>query len=462
MSVADNGRPTGVSYTGTHFPFVDPSADVRGLFADLHLGHRVADVVLPLRVKWLYGFRQPSSATSSESGSSSSGLPDASHDSDILIVDAADREVFDSTKAYAYKAHDWDDRFRVHEWIADGAVCKVIQHTAGPDGYGEYPNQWTPERAVLDERCSEVWPEQVLAFKVNGDLIVGAVEIEGGYNVDLNLNETVDRPGKAFRNVVQVTAEPGLGEGLFPSCQEPELSIRRVNQQPPDQYNNLLLSATQCYWLERPAVISDGVATPTVANGLKVNNDCRPCCACDDFVNTYMGIRRLYDTFRALGRRAQTVKGQYVDNRDRWLADKDCRADHPARVAFLPYAPRGGNVSAGYCNSTGGCIGKLKLEIEFETNGVFTGVVKKSTVLWYPTDGGHPEFYTLGGAWPLYYAIWEPVDTARLAKLKFQINFPGAPENARVKVIVRPFVNDSPTPQPEATIARHLIISEPE
>jgi len=458
VSVADNGRPTGVSYSGTDFPFVTPSADVKGLFADFHLGHRVADAVLPLRVKWLSGFRQPTSAASSESGSSSSGLPDSTHDSDLLVVDAADRVVFDSTKAYAYKANDWDDRFRIHEWISDDAVCKVVQHTAGPDGYGEYPNQWTPERAVLDERCSEVWPRQVLAFKVNGQLITGPVEIQGGYNVDAVLTETVDKPGKPYRNLVTVTAEPGLGEGLFPSCQEPELSIRRINQQSPDQHHNLLLAANACYWLERPAVVSGGLATPTLLNGLKVNNDCRPCCECDDFVNTYMGIRKLYDKYKEIGVRSNTVRSQYVENRDRWLNDKQCRADHPARVSFLPYYPKGGYISAGYCNSEGACLAKLKLEIEFDTNLPFTGKVKKSTVLWYPTDGGQPEFYTLGGAWPKYYAIWEPVDTARLARVKFQMKWDDAPHGARVKVTVRPFVNDSPTPQPEATITRHLIL----
>jgi hypothetical protein len=462
MSVADNGRPTGVSYSGVDFPFVLPSADVKGLFADFHLVHRVKEVVVPLRVKWLYGFRQPTSAASSESGSSSDGLPDSIHASDLLVVDAADRVIFDSTKASEYKSHDWDSRFRIHEWISDTAVCKVVQHTSGPDGYGEYPNQWTPESAVLDERCSELLPDQVLAFKVNDQLITGAIEIQGGYNVEAVLTEVAFKPGKAYRNLVTVTADPGLGDGLFPSCQEPDLSIRRVNQQRPDEYHNLLLSAKDCYWLERPANVSGGLATPTLLNGLKVNNDCRPCCECDDFVNTYMGIRKLYDKYKVLGVRSNVVRNQYVENRDRWLADKECRADHPARVSFLPYYPKGGYISAGYCNSTGQCVGKLKLEIEFQTNLNFTGKVKKSTVLWYPTSGGHPEFYTLGGDWPIYYAIWEPVDTARMARVKFQMTWKDAPVGARVKVIVRPYINDSPTPQPEATITRHLIIEEPD
>lgn len=90
----DGRRGIGVNQpqSGLDYPLIAPSADIQYLLADFYLAYEdtAQEFVHPLRVKWLYGVGcAPNTAPS--------WAPTPTHAADILIVDATNRTVFNST-----------------------------------------------------------------------------------------------------------------------------------------------------------------------------------------------------------------------------------------------------------------------------------------------------------------------------------------------------------------------------
>lgn len=448
--VAEGGYGVGVDPLGSAYPFVNPSEDLNGLVADFYLGHRVTTITLPLRIDWLYGVTQPpgEGSTSSEAGSSLPGLPDPTHAADLRVVDADDAVVFLSTTASTYRFRDWG-RFRIHEWLADDAVCRLLQHLGAhdPEDERETPVQFTPEDGTLDERTHEVWPGQVLQLIADGVEIDGEVRLVNGYNAEFRPGEPSRRDGRPAETKVFTALAAGLGEGTYPACEDPVTVVRHINGVGPDALGNFTLSAVECYRLGRPGTtaVVDGqrLFTPTQAAGLAVANDCTPCCTCDDYVNTYRGVVRLHEEYKVLGVRAQGVRAIYASNRERWLAQKECREGHPLRVVLLPYKGCGTScvaVAASLGNTASACRGPARLELSFQTSGP-TATIDEESVLLYNSQGT-PVPYTLGGAWPDVRAVWDLLDPARAGKVRFQFCLDGVVDGDWVQVTATAYIND--------------------
>ena len=439
---------------GGDYPFVD-SGDYRGLVADVYLGHRDREVALPLRLKWLYGVTIPVQTLASHSSSSSAGLPAPSHPADLVVVDATDRVVFDSTAA-EYRVRDWG-ALRVHEWQTGSAVCRLLQFT---ESDLTYPAESTPD-LVLDERTTEAWPPQVLSVKVNGQVLTGALEIVRGYNTAVTLSATTVAPGKRRTNRVFVAASPGGGDGLYPGCEEQPVVIRRINQVGPDPRGNFSLSSGACYWLNRGGPtrrVDDGYAldvNPLIANGLQVHNDCAPCCSCDDFVNTYRGIRKLYDKFKDLGERSKVVAEVYKANRERWLEAKTCREASPLRIELFPSAGGHVTVAVSLGNTTGTCLAQGRAEIHFVTSGTDPELVPNSTI-WLPAVAGSYLTDGLHGGYPDFYSTWEPMDPGRSGKVRFVLKFNATAGDA-ITAVGTPYFNGVQAGDPVVT-TRSLVL----
>lgn len=142
MSVTDGGRPTGVQYSGFHFPLVAPSEDVRGLLADFYLAYRDPDREFspPFRLASVAGLTQPPAA--------------GARPAEVVVVDAAGAVVADTRDLADYAGRAFG-RFQVHQWAGAGRVVRAVQHATGPDGDLTFPAEFEPAAAVLDERCCE-------------------------------------------------------------------------------------------------------------------------------------------------------------------------------------------------------------------------------------------------------------------------------------------------------------------
>ena len=284
--------------SGTDYPLVSPTEDVRHLIADFWLAFDqpsdyrpgVAPLALPFRIEWLYGFGcippdfpiptydSSSSAWSSICSVSSNSLsssesesvvhdcmPIPRHAHDIVVVDATGRRVFDSTKSdITYATREWGSRLRIVEWRdPSDAVVSLVYHTAwSPNDDPEprnYPIYFFPNNAVLDERSIERLPKRVRSLTVVLDnLARTAVDFEAGYNMLLEPFETIEVDGKRRSTRVTFNATPGAGLGVFPGCEPEQLVIRRINGAGPTEEGDFFISATDCYFARQPTrIISD-------------------------------------------------------------------------------------------------------------------------------------------------------------------------------------------------------------
>lgn len=433
--VPEGGYGVSVNPKGTHFPFIREVSGVHRLFADMYLGHSKTDVVLPLRISQIRGFTQPSSFSSSEIVPSESS--EAGNRAEVFILDATDSVVFDSTLGdYRYEL--WSDRFGIHEWRTDTAICRIVQHIGQHDleDVESYPYSQTLTNAILDERVSEIWPKKINKFKVNNTSITGDVNFYGGYNFVTTLSSTAITNGSRRVNSIFVAAEAGAGEGQFPGCPEQsEITIKRINQVTPDDSGSFVFTATDCIWLNREGTTAQvgGVRNITFnnPNSIHITNNCLPCCSCDDFMNTYRGIRRLYEKFKALGVRANSVRNTHQDNIDRWLAQKDCREAAPIKLSMLPYTVKDDScvkIAMGVCNTYESCRGEYQVDITFNTPAGLQGFINPETVYAYDSSGYSAENYILEGTWPNFKAKWPVLEKQSLAKLKFDMSFTRSPE----------------------------------
>jgi|GEM_PF-7092325 len=278
--------------SGTDYPLVSPTEDVRYLLADLYMSFDqpsdyrpdVEPLALPFHIEWLYGFGcippdfpiptfdSSSSAWSSICSVSSNSLSSNSsegitHDCmpiprnahDIVIVDATGRRVFDSTKTdITYAARDWGPRLRVVEWRdPSDAVVRLTYHTAwSPNDDPEprnYPVYFFPTDATLDERSVEQLPKRVRSLTVVLDqLAKTAVDFNAGYNMLLQTGETSEVDGKRRTTRITFNATPGAGAGVFPGCEPEQLITRRINGVAPTADGDFFMAATDCYYIRQP------------------------------------------------------------------------------------------------------------------------------------------------------------------------------------------------------------------
>ena len=480
--VQEGGYGAGVNPIGYHYPFIREVSGAERLFADMYLGHSYREVVLPLRITDIANFTQPAYVGRA----------------DITVVDADGHVVFNSSDIENYRNAVWSDRFVIHEWLGTDSVCRVVQHTGqhNLEDVISYPSTQTLVDAILDERVSELWPDKLTSITINGQLLTGNVEFSGGYNFDTTLSDVNNTDGQGHINSVFVNAPAGGGLGPSPACDDVTgagggsggvgdgLPIRRINQVPPSSDGSFIIQPTDCLWLTRkgttknaadstngkpglsPAtgkdcVVNRGPNTPTkVINfalenpapgsgiepkkGMEIKNNCTPCCTCDDFVNTYRGIEKLFNEYKKLGERSVGVRDTHQENIDRWKSQKDCRESKPVRVNTFPF--RSGSdsmlkVAIGICNNSDKCKGEYEIALTFtpppafggsgfsaKTADALKGNIKTDTSLYYDPSGNSPESYKLEGTWPNYSAKWTAVESQRLARLSFDMSFSRKPK----------------------------------
>ena len=358
------GMGIGVEANGSNFPFIQPSANVQGLLADLWLAHETEDVVLPLRVTSLIGFQE-----------AFDGLPS---NAQIVIVDAEDKTIFNSIDA-VYSWKDWGTRLRIHEWLFSSVICRVVQHRAVSDPNAQsWPEEVIPDNGVLDERASELMSQRLLLITVGDQTVAGEFVFTNGWNVDI---ETAPY-NEPLRNTTALTfnANAGDGPGRAPGCESPEIVVRTIDGVGPDTQGNFTLAVSDCYSLRQPVTIDGATSTPTEAT-LTLSNDCGPCCDCDDYVNVQKAILNLEADMRKTAADAETVRDEYQAAVDRWNAQKACREAQVLQISSVATNNTYIDISVTLCNASGGCLSNAKLVVSFDGQTSTWSVVPGTTYL---------------------------------------------------------------------------------
>lgn len=289
--------------------------------------------------------------------------PVQTHPADVLIVDADDTVVFDSTTAPDYQGVRFGNRFFIHEWLSETAVCRIVQHAAAPtlDSFRlPYP-AFYPDSAVLDERTHVIEPQKLMTITAGGVTVAGDdVEFLSGYNI-----LTQATVGDTVRAPIDITfsADAGQGEGRYPACAPVDGYVRSINRVGPDSKGNFNLRAFDCLYARPPLNISFGVATP-INNTLVLGNDCVACCNCVDYVNVFKALERIYDKWKFLGQEIETLRSQYSLQVDSWNKLKACVDREPMKVSYaVSCDSMAVSVAVTICNGVDICWSGIELEI---------------------------------------------------------------------------------------------------
>ena len=385
MLIASGGLKEPVAQLqGGDYPLVNPSADIEGLLADAYLSHEVRDAVPPLRIARLCGFDR-----SSVSGTLGSVGGDNPYQ--VLILDARDAVVFDSERG-TYHGRPFSDAYYVHEWVADKAVCRLVERLRAEETgvHHTWPDFLEPESAVLDSNTTEKIPERVEGLSAVSVAVGGRVELLAGYNIQMVVGDDAPLTGQApsagikRRTIIRFDAVPGVGLGRRESCQDSgDNAVRSIGGVGVEESGNFVLSAEGCLYVRVPSSPTGTGTASFEPNMLKVGNDCiEPCCSCDDYRAVQAGIVRQRDYYVSLGATAESVRDQFRQMKARWMAQRDCRIANPLKMTLTTKSTSTYDhltIMVALANITPRCV-RLKVNVrvtaltgvgEFTPNGTF-------------------------------------------------------------------------------------------
>ncbi len=356
---------------------------------------------------------------------------------DVIVTDATDTIVFDSRQATGdnYLTQPFGDLLHIHEWQTDSAICRLVQHTAFEDAEDAvaFPASIQPLQGELDARTYEPLSSRVQSLRVGLVQMAGHVRLLSGFNTVLTPDET-KLSGLQRVTKLTLSATPGSGLGRYPGCESPDIVIREINGQRPDEHGRFLLSATGCYWVRQPQNTVPGARNLLALEPatLQVGNDCGPCCVCDDYVRVYKGLRRVWQTYKEIGQRAVATRDQLALNILRFEESKACRQNRILSVQSLPHNGNKVELLAAVCNASGDCTLNVELRLRVTVNNqkfppdlpaaALAPTVDCGSVLLSGDRGLEPSpIAVVDGA---YVGFWDYVDPGQTATMRLRISVP--------------------------------------
>ena len=403
-------QPIGVNQPpggGSNYPFKNPSSDIKYLLGDLFLSFDDMDdaVTFPLKVSWLYGF-------GTNAVSPPSGYPSPTHAYDIIITDNNGNFVFDSTVASMKGPDIWDNRLKIIEWQNnDGRILRVTTHTewtqediaAGLDV--TYDNYIEPTSGELQQESWFKLPKRVKSITVGLNTYTAKpVILQEGNNVQINRGAEFEVPdieipefnigittnrlitGERLSNAISIRSEPGVGTGRAPAldpCGTATGDIKIINGQKSNEHQNFFWDAEGCIRSQRTIGLvseaprtfdyaSSTLSAENAKSAIEVHNDCSNCCDCTYFAQTYQGLKRQWNLYKAVANSATATRDILHTNIDRWTEQKaireqenlvvKCRADGEGKVTF----------GVNFCNPLDCCLyrGFTYIVFIYRVNGV--------------------------------------------------------------------------------------------
>jgi len=451
--------------SGIDYPLVSPSPDIRDLLADFFLSYEDPstfdggpEFVHPFKIAWLYGvgtipdglvldaaddtplMDAADDTYIVDAAATPEGLPTPVHAVDLIVTDANDLVVFDSTEATTFEEYDWGPAYKIYAWADAIQTCRMVVHTkwSPTDEHEpqEYPLHLVPDDGTLDDRTISRLPRRVRSITVALDTFTAAenIDLQAGNNMQLVAGSPTTEQGRRRETPITFDAVPGSGTGKYDDCDTDVGYVARINGVTPDEAGRFLLVATDCYYFRQPTTListSPRISVPSIslnplAGHLKFGNDCGPCCDCDQFVNFAGRMNSLRDAYSEIAHDINAAREQYHANRARWLDSLACRQTRPGRLAMMPQSGPYLDVVGQFDNQSLNCVGPVEMVFQFSavpTPDADVLIVAGSTRIWETLPpGNHP--YTMDGDWPTLRAYWDSVQIISAVKVQFRLEFP--------------------------------------
>jgi hypothetical protein len=374
--------------SGLDYPLVGPSVfttrdyarNIRYLLADFYFEYddpaeysAATKTAHPLRIKYLYGL-------GCIENTPVLGFPTPVHDADIVLVDANNTVVFDTTaQPTEFASAAWGADYNIYTWKQARAMCRLVAYTtwsAGDKEKQQFHRYLFPPDAVLDERAVYKLPRRLLSVSVrNGDSTTdkssNPVVFLNGYNTEIS---PAAPTATNFRANTDVTfaAVAGSGKGKYTDCTEIANSkpITKINGVGADAFGNFLLSSSDCLWARRPTAYDEsGIPTPLTTAQLQLGADCGPCCSCANYADTAKYMNDTSVRYKLIGQRAEDVRTYHEQNIARWLDQYNCSLQRPLKLVLAPQGCPYVDVIALLCNNCQTCIEPTTLTLLIDVTG---------------------------------------------------------------------------------------------
>jgi hypothetical protein len=414
--------------SGLDYPLVSPATeaqdDIRYLLADLYLEYddpnEYANTPVtehPLRIAYLYGLGCVDNVGQYPD------FPTPAHAADIVIVDANNNVVFDTTdETTTFNSQPWGADYVIYEWRKEFAVCRLVAYSTWPraNDAENYDKYLKPVNALIDERAVYKMPKRVLSVRVkNGTTTsaayTGKFSFINGYNVEI---AAADPAVTDFRNETSVTfaAVAGTGKGRYTSCAEINTPkpITTINGVGANNVGDFLLASSDCLWARRPTThtpINGGGVTvaPSTTAQQQIGADCVPCCQCEDYADTAKYMNDTSMRYRLIGARSENIRAYHENNVNRWNDQRACSLSQPLKLLFVPQRCPYIDVAVMLCNSCDTCTPASTLKLVIDLGGANLAM---------SLECGHSSFFATGSP------ITTPTLVPLIGELGYTIPFP--------------------------------------
>lgn len=377
-------RASGLRTTEAPADGVTPADDVRHLVADFFLAFddpgeyssSRAKVVPPLRIKYLYN-------VGCWDNDVPIGFPSvrAGNVADIVVVDANDTIVFDTTDGADVqdKIEEWGTDYKIYSWKKQDQVCQLVSYTTwttADDDKKHFCKYLAPANAILDARATYKMPRRLrtLAVRNSGNTTPrynGKVRFRNGYNTELVATPSV---ASNFRNntrvVFNAVATSGLGK--YPNCPEDTLEavqpLKKINGLSPIN-GDIVIGAEDCIWVRRPVEKdSTGDIVPDPIVRQQIGADCPPCCECLDYASTALYMNQVQSQYSLIGDRVNDIKLLHEQNVARWLDQRECSVN-PLKLYLVPQRCPYMDIAIMLCNPCQSCAPSSVLTLNLSATG---------------------------------------------------------------------------------------------
>ncbi len=271
---------------GDHYPFVDPSDDIKGVVADISVG--LNREVLSVAIKSLV-------------------IEDKV---EICLVDENDTVLFNSKdKRYDRKEdNEWGGYYRVVYWESRDLQLKLVLYKT--DKYLDIQ----PENGLLDLRTVFVKPPHISSITVvdregnRHQCSDKRIVFQEGYNTSLSIEAT--NTSVRRQNTLSVNAIAGAGLGRTPCISDdPEYRVVRSINSVTTEDGALQFIPEDGYGFE---------ISPRAAKIYVYNTD-TPCCSCDEMEDLSDYVADVAKKYWEISEDVNDLRDKHEKNIDNWV-----------------------------------------------------------------------------------------------------------------------------------------------
>lgn len=430
----DQSSPEGVCY-----PLLSDQSDATLLscLADFYLAYRDGDFEidfkLPFKITYLYGLGDADSDLDPPVG-----YPAGKHKYDLIIRDANDELVVDTTEADYCTTNMWGVRIEVAQWVVGDVVVRAAFHVAFREqsDVTSFDMYLLPSEGRLQPRTVDKLPARVKSLSCNLITIEGDdVQVNVGYNCAIDITQNDAEDGERRKTTLTIHGDAGSGLGYYYDCETQLSYLRQINEQVADDKGRFQLSGDACFRIS-PVIdeLDDETAILSPGKMLIDQDGCLPCCSCKDLVALYKTAKALWERIQAVGREAEYARDSLVRVIDRYETRVGCSLDNPVRVKLEPFCPCSALVTITFCNYDSCAI--VGLEMNVNISGLGNGRYLKTSCLKNDGQSTITKPYTMTGAYPILGATWEILHGNQTAILRFVVEAENCSSNMRVTASV--------------------------